>query len=223
MLTVTNDWKQTYPGAHFGMLVMRDVSNPTLHAGLDRVKAELESELRARFKDRSELKLLEPVRAYQTYYKKFDKTFHILQQLDSLIFKGKPIPSVAGLVESMFIEELRNALLTAGHDLESVEVPVTLDVARGDEKYIRINGKDQIVKSRDMVLKDSRGIISSVLYGPDQRTSIRPSTTDVLFTVYSVPGIAEKKVVEHLQGIEANVKMIAPRAFTDIREIYGTD
>ncbi|MCX5874183.1 MAG: phenylalanine--tRNA ligase beta subunit-related protein [Deltaproteobacteria bacterium] len=223
MLTVTNNWKKTYPGAHCGILVMNNVSNPLQHAGLDRVKREIEADLRALFKDRSELKLLEPIRAYQSYYKEFNKTYHVLQQLESVIFKGKPIPTVSALVESMFIEELRNLLLTAGHDLDSVEAPVTLDVAKGDEDYTLINGRDQIVKPRDMILKDLKGVISSVLYGPDQRTRITPSTSNVLFVVYAVPGISEKMVTQHLQGIEANVKIIAPQAFTYILKVYGTD
>lgn len=223
MLTVTNNWKKTYPGAHCGILVMNNVSNPLQPAGLDRVKREIEADLRALFKDRSELKLLEPIRAYQSYYKEFNKTYHVLQQLESVIFKGKPIPTVSALVESMFIEELRNLLLTAGHDLDSVEAPVTLDVAKGDEDYTLINGRDQIVKPRDMILKDLKGVISSVLCGPDQRTRITPSTSNVLFVVYAVPGISEKMVTQHLQGIEANVKIIAPQTFTYILKVYGTD
>ena len=223
MLTVTNNWKKTYPGAYFGILAMKNVANPAQHSGLDRVKRELEADLRVLFKDRGELKSLQPIRAYQNYYKGFNKTYHLLQQLESVIFKGKPIPTVSPLVESMFIEELRNLLLTAGHDLESVEVPVTLDVARGDEQYTLINGQDQIVKPKDMILKDLKGVISSILYGPDQRTRITSSTTSVLFTVYSVPGIGEKVVTQHLQGIEANVKIVAPQAFTDVLKVYGAD
>ena len=223
MLTVTRNWKQTYPGAHFGVLVMKNVCNPAQHPGLDLVKRELEADLKALFKDRRELKSLDSIKAYHSYYKHFDKTYHVLQQLESVIFKNKPIPAVSAIVECMFIEELRNSLLTAGHDLNLVKTPVTLDVATGDENYVRLNGQDQLVKPKDMVVKDLEGIISSLIYGPDQRTRITHSTCNVFFTVYGVPGIGEKMVAQHLQGIEANVKIIAPQAFTDILKVYGSD
>lgn len=220
MLIVTDAWRRTYPGARFGVLVMKDVANPPQHQGLDKIKTELESDFRALFKDRGELKTLEPVKAYQQYYKRFDKTYHVLQQLESVIFKKKPIASVSALVECMFIEEIRNSLLTAGHDLDFVENPITLDVAKGDESFIRINGQDQTIKSGDMILRDSKGIISSVLYGPDHRTRIRPSTTNVLFTVYAVPGIGDQVVKQHIQGIESNVKIVAPGSSTNLLEIF---
>lgn len=223
MFTVTSNWKQTYPGAHLGILVMKNVCNPTQHPKLDLVKRELEADLRALFTDRSELKLLEPVRAYRNYYSRFDKTYHVLQQLESVIFKGKPIPAVSALVECMFIEELRNSLLTAGHDFDLVKAPVTLDVARDDEHYTRLNGQDQAVKPNDMIIKDSMGIISSLIYGPDKRTRITHSTHNVLFTVYGVPGISAKMVTQHLEGIEANVKVVSPEASTDLLKVYGTD
>ncbi len=223
MFTVSDDWRQTYPGAHFGILVIKNVCNPPQHPGLDNAKRELEADLRALFKDRSELKLLEPIRAYRQYYKQFNKTYHVLQQLDSVIFKSKPIPTVSALVESMFIEELRNSLLTAGHDLDLVEEPITLDVAVGHEDYTRLNGQNQIVKPKDMIIRDSKGIISSLIYGPDQRTRITHSTKNVLFTVYGVPGIGERPVTQHLQGIEANVRIFAPLASTDILKVYAAD
>lgn len=49
--------------------------------------------------------------------------------------EGQVRPSVAALVEAMFIAELKNLLLTAGHDLDAVELPLKLDIARGGERY----------------------------------------------------------------------------------------
>ena len=223
MFSVSDEWKQAYPKVYFGVLVMKNVCNPSQHSGLDLVKRELELDLRTLFKDRGELKALQPIQAYKNYYKRFDKTYHVLQQLDSVIFKGKSIPAVSALVESMFIEELRNSLLTAGHDFDSVEEPVTLDIATGNESYTRLSGQEQIVKPKDMIVRDSKGIISSLIYGPDQRTRITQSTQNILFTVYGVPGIGEMPVLQHLRGIEANVRIFAPSASTDVLEVYTTD
>lgn len=223
MFTVSDEWKTAYPNAFVGVLVMSDVSNPESHPGLDTKKKQLEDDLRTLFRDRDELRALGPIVAYKEYYKRFKKTYHVLQQVESVIFKGKSVPKVAALVEGMFMEELRNMLLTAGHDLDTVQEPVTLKVAKGDETYVRINGQEQVLKAGDMFISDAEGIISSVIYGPDKRTRILPSTARVLFTTYAPPGITERSVQQHLEGIEANVKLVAPDARTDLLKVYGAD
>jgi DNA/RNA-binding domain of Phe-tRNA-synthetase-like protein len=125
-------------------------------------------------------------------------------------------------VEVMFVAELKNLLLTAGHDLDAVQVPVKLDVAEGSERYIRLNGQEQGLKPGDMMIADAQGVISCVLYGPDRRTRITPETRQVLFTVYAPPGIGEQAVHDHLQDIQANVLLVAPQADVELLEVVGT-
>jgi len=202
-----------------GVLAMGDVANPASHAAMDRIKEELEEQIRARFADKEELRALDRLQAYRAYYKRFKKTYHVQLQLESIAFKGKSIPSVAALVEAMFAAELKNLLLTAGHDLDIVEPPVTLDVAQGHERYARINGQEQKLKAGDMFIADSQGVLSSVIYGPDQRTPILPGTRRVLFTVYAPPGIPSEAVQEHLQDMEGYVRLIAPQAETELLQV----
>jgi DNA/RNA-binding domain of Phe-tRNA-synthetase-like protein len=223
MFRVSDDWKRAYPGAHAGILAMSNVINSTRHSELDHQKEELETDLRALFTDRDSLKSLVPIKAYQEYFKRFKKTYHVFQQLESVIFKGKSIPQVAALVEAMFMEELRNMLLTAGHDLDVVKTPLKLDIAKGNEKYIRMNGQEQVLKAGDMMIADSDAVISSVIYGPDRRTMITPATNRVLFTVYGVPGISEQSARQHLEGIEANIRLVSPDAELELLEVYGTE
>jgi DNA/RNA-binding domain of Phe-tRNA-synthetase-like protein len=117
---------------------------------------------------------------------------------------------VAALVEAMFMAELKNQLLTAGHDLAALVQPFGVDIANGDEHYVRINGQEQSLKEGDMVITDAKGIMSSVLYGPDQRTQIRPETTAVVFTVYAPAGISSTMVADHLDDIRGYVALFAP-------------
>jgi DNA/RNA-binding domain of Phe-tRNA-synthetase-like protein len=222
MFGVSEAWQAAYHGAFAGVLAMANVANPQEHAGLDRRKEELEAQLRTRFAGRKEeLRALAPLAAYKAYYKRFGKTYHVQMQLESVALKGQSIPRVAALVETMFMAELKNLLLTAGHDLDVVQPPVRLDVASGAERYVRINGQEQELKAGDMFIADARGILSSILYGPDQRTQITPATRRALFTVYAPPGIVESAVYRHLQDIEANVRLIAPEAATELLTVYG--
>ena len=225
MFTVSEAWKKAYPGAAVGVLAMRNVVNPESHPALDKRKEELETQLRARFSgyDRAALKALPTIQAYNNYYKRFKKSYHVQLQLESVALKGTSIPRVAALVEAMFVAELKNLLLTAGHDLEAVQRPVGLDVAEGTERYIRLNGQEQQLKPGDMMIADAQGVISSVIYGPDRRTQITSETRQVLFTVYAPPGIGKQTVHDHLQDIQANVLLVAPEAHVELLEVYGTE
>jgi DNA/RNA-binding domain of Phe-tRNA-synthetase-like protein len=120
----------------------------------------------------------------------------------------------------MFMAELKNLLLTAGHDLEAIQLPVRLDVSTGSERYILLNGQEQVLKPGDMMMADEQGIISSVLYGPDRRTRITPDTRRVLFAVYAPAGIGEQAVRQHLQDIQTDVMLVAPDAEVESLEVY---
>jgi len=224
MLTLSDTWRTTYPTASQGLLVMSAVANAERHAGLEQSKAELEEELRARFAgyDKAGLAALPSVQPYVAYYAKFKKTYHVLLQLESVALKGKTLPRAAALVEAMFMAELKDQLLTAGHDLESIRQPLRLDVAKGDERYIMLNGKEDKIKPGDIYMADAEGVTSSILYGPDQRTRLTPQTRKALFTTYAPPGIPALAVQQHLEEIQATVRLIAPEARTELLTVYSS-
>ncbi|MBA3074674.1 MAG: hypothetical protein FP831_13815 [Anaerolineae bacterium] len=223
MVTINQYFSSVYPSAHVGILVICRVENITAHPALEARKRELEADLRSRFADK-EIQVLEetsPLPAYTAYYKRFDKTYHVLGQLKSIIYKDKSVPSVSSLVESMFIAELKNGLLTAGHDLDRVEGALSINVSTGDEHYTVMRGVDQQLKSGDLYIADTQGIISAIIYGPDQRTQITPETKNVLFTVYAPEGIDPKDVEKHLTYIRDLVLLVTPTAKVDMLQVIG--
>ena len=224
MFEISSAWKSAYPGASIGVLVMSGVSNPQNHPKLHERQEHLEATLRSKYAsyDRAGLKALPVLAAYNTYYKQFKKTYHVQHQLESIVFKQRSIPSVAALVEAMFMAELKNLLLTAGHDLNKVVEPLRIDVAQGNESYIRMNGQQQTAKEEDMMIVDREGILSTILYGPDLRTQIRPETKQVIFTVYAPQGIELEEVQKHLEDLQENVEIIAPQASVEFLDTLGT-
>lgn len=223
MFQVSDNWKVAFPDAHVGVLVIRDVVNPPSHAELERRKSALEQELRTRYagQDRAALSHLPILQAYAAYYRRFKKTYHVQLQLESIVFKDKTIPTVAALVEAMFMAEIKNLLLTAGHDRDALQVPLTLDAAQGDERYTLLRGQEQALKAGDMFIQDEAGVISSILYGPDQRTAINAQTRHVIFTTYAPTGIAAETVQSHLQDLQQNVLLIAPDARVELQQVCG--
>jgi len=223
MFNVTSAWKSAFPGAHAGVLAMRNISNPAHHAGLEKRKMELEAQLRLQFsgQDRATIASHPVLSVYGEYYKRFKKTYHVQLQLESIVLKGKSIPTVASLVECMFMAEVKNMLLTAGHDLDTLQLPLTLDVTTGNESYVLLRGENQVVKAGDMMISDGLGIISNIVYGPDQRTQITAETLNVVFTVYAPVGINEQAITQHLEDIRDYVLIIAPQAQVEILNVYG--
>ncbi|GAG66712.1 unnamed protein product [marine sediment metagenome] len=224
MLIISDEIKKVYPEALLGILAIRNVCNPNQHEELDRCKLELENNLREKYAvfglDKAYLKNMEPIKTYSDYYKRFKKTYHVLLQLESIVFKNKSIPKVASLVEAMFMAEIKNLLLTAGHDLDAIDLPIKLDVSSGGEKYIQLSGQEKDLIHNDMMVSDLQGITSSIIYGPDKRTQIKPDTRNVLFVVYAPPGIEKSKVFQHLQDIQKYVHIIAPKSEVELLKVY---
>lgn len=223
MLELTEGLCAVYPGAPVGAMLMRGVENPLRSDRLEAAKEKLLADLRAKFRDRQAIADLPAVKIYSEYYRRFKKTYHVLMQIESVAVKGRPLPGVAALVEAMFMAELKNALLTAGHDYDHIVSPLRMDVARGGEEYTKLNGEAAVVKAGDMMLTDADGVLGSVIYGPDQRSSITTATQNVLFVIYGLPGLSAAAVQEHLADIAAYVHLVAPAAVVAAQTVPRAD
>ena len=219
MIQITEQWKNSFPGAGVGIIVIDQVTNSEHSEALDEKKRTIENELRTQFPSRNALIENSIINAYVAYYKKFTKTYHVQQQMESVIFKNKSIPSVAGLVETMFMAELKNGLLTAGHDYHSLQFPLKLNVVVEGDQYVLMNGKMQTAKSGDMSISDEAGIISSIIHGPDHRTRINSETKKVMFVVYALSGIPHHYVFQHLSDMFSYIKLFAPNAEVELQKI----
>jgi DNA/RNA-binding domain of Phe-tRNA-synthetase-like protein len=222
MLSVTDAWRAAHSGSAVGVLVMRGVSNPAHHPGLDQRVSDWQAELATRFgaSDRAALRALPVLQAYAAHYRRFRKTYHVELQLESVLFKGRAIPRSPALVCAMVAAELRNLLLTAGHDLAAVEAPIILDTATGGERYLLLNGREEELKAGDMMMRDRQGVISSVIYGPDHRTRITPDTRDAVFAVYAPAGIGDALVRRHLEDLRDAVLLVTPDASIEALDVH---
>ncbi|MFT4039113.1 MAG: hypothetical protein QM692_13085 [Thermomicrobiales bacterium] len=220
-LTVTPSWLTAHPGATFGLIAFSGVQNPASHEAINAAASALEEDLRARFgpDDRDALRAEPPLPAYAAYYKRFGQRYHVGMQLESVALKGKPIPRVAALVEAMFVSELATLLLTGGHDLDQLSLPVTLDAGAG-QAFTAPGGKPQTVKEGDMFVADAEGrVLSAVITGPSETARIAPETTGALFYAYGPPGVSAEAMGAHLDAIARNVRLIIPGATLLAREV----
>ncbi len=214
MLKVSPNWKAQEPDSSLGLLVIRGAPNIPDHPELKKAKKALEEELRVRYAgmDRKALREEPILAAYDAFYRRFRKSYHVQLQLESVVFKGKPILSPSALVTCMFMAELKTGLLTAAHDFDSLDLPLTAEISAGEETYQQLNGTIKQLKAGDLYIRDLQGILSSVIYGPDKRTQIRPDTVNSLFTTYGPPGITVSQVEAQLEILEGYIMLFAPEA-----------
>jgi DNA/RNA-binding domain of Phe-tRNA-synthetase-like protein len=222
MLVITDECRNAYPGISAGLLIMKNVWNLQSHEELESRKQELQSSLRSEFSEytRKDFKDIETIKIYVDYYKKFKKSYHVLLQLESVVLKNKSIPDVSALVETMFMAELKNLLLTASHDVKYVEFPLSIDVSKGSEEFLTISNKTQQLYANDLFCAGQKEIISDIVYGPDFNTRIRPDTEEVMHVVYGLPGIDEKEVMNHLMDIKEYTEIFSPEAEVQVMKVY---
>ena len=214
MIICSDTWKEQQPPAWVGILAVSGAPNTDQSPELRHASQQLEEELRERFGslDRPKLRALPVFAAYDSFYRRFKKTYHVQLQLESVVFKGKQIRYPSALVGAMFMAELKTGLLTAAHDLEAIKLPLTADIAQGAETYQRLDGSHQELKAGDLYIRDQNKILSSVIYGPDQATQVTANTERAVYTTYGPPGITREQVLEELQILESYIHLFAPHA-----------
>jgi DNA/RNA-binding domain of Phe-tRNA-synthetase-like protein len=215
--------KEVYPDAKVGVLVIEGVDNKAGLAPLDGPKGAVQAELRTKFKglSRNELDQMAVLKEYSEYYRNFGKTYHVRLQLESVV-GGKDIPMISALVTSMFLAEMKNQILTAGHDLDLLDLPLDASVGLGSEEYLMMSGQEQVVRAEDLFIADRLGVISSIIHGPDKRTKITAKTSRVLYTTYMPGGIDEAAGLAHLEDIASFVKMADSGARVDLMQVIGS-
>ncbi|MFW9929989.1 MAG: phenylalanine--tRNA ligase beta subunit-related protein, partial [Candidatus Thorarchaeota archaeon] len=148
-------------------------------------------------------------------FQRWDKTYPIEFQIQS-IMKGRNLPLVSVLVDCMFHSELKNRLLTSGHDLDQIIGNLFFDVTVGNEEYLKIDGKSQQLKIGDILLRDENDILANILYGPAKRTSITMDTKNALYFAWCPDGILISTIENHLQEILSTLEKIYGKILSEV-------
>ena len=212
-IALTLAFRATFPEGIFGALTARGCPNRPRAERLDDEKRAVEERLRLRFPE--EMIDADPVaRAYAAYFRRHGARYPVVHQARTIL-SGRPIESPSALVEAMFTAEVDSLVLTSGHDLDALRGHLWVDIARDGESYTKINGKVQALRPGDMVVRDSAGIIACVLYGPDQRTRLRPESGTALFGAWCPVDVAPPVVEAHLASLARLLGREWPEATVD--------
>jgi len=211
VISATEEWRTAHPGATIGLLELSGLENTRSSSRLSERKREIEADLRERYKGftRQDFLALPVMAEYDRYYTRFNKTYHVQLQLESIVLKGKRLPDVSPAVDANFMAELETLILTASHDSQKVRGPIVIDVSREGEQMTQMNGAPKAIRSGDMIMRDADGICCSIIYGQDARSPISPETSRVLYVAYAPAGVAADAVERQLRGIEENLRLFS--------------
>jgi DNA/RNA-binding domain of Phe-tRNA-synthetase-like protein len=213
-ISATEPWRIHQPGAIIGLLEVSGLDNSVSSPALNERKREIEAGLRVRYSEftRPDFLALPVMAAYDRYYRRFDKTYHVQLQLESIVLKGRQLPDVSPAVDANFMAEVETLVLTAGHDVGRLRPPILIDVSREGDLMTQMNGTTRPIRPGDMIMRDADGISCSIIYGQDDRSPIRSETSHVLYVAYAPAGIPAETVDLQLQTIEANIRLFSPGA-----------
>jgi DNA/RNA-binding domain of Phe-tRNA-synthetase-like protein len=222
-ITATDAWRRAHPGAVIGLLELSGVDNSTASPALNARKREIEARLRQQYQGctRPDFLKLPLMAAYDRYYNRFDKTYHVLLQLESIVLKGKPLPDVSPAVDANFMAEVETLVLTAGHDAGRLLPPVWMDVSASGEQMTQMGGAVKTLRPGDMLMRDGGGVACTILYGQDARSPITAQSSHLLYVAYAPTGISPEAVEGQLSAIESNIRLFSPGARLEQRNLLA--
>lgn len=222
-ISTTDEWRSAHPGAMIGILEISGAESVHASLRLDQQKREIEARLRERYQgfSRQDFLSLPVMSAYQKYYKRFSKTYHVLLQVESIVSKGKSLPDVSPLVDSNFTAEVDTLVLTAGHDVAKLRGPISMDVSREGDRITQMNGGTKAILAGDMIMKDTEDICCSIIYGQDNRSPISLETSHVLYVAYAPAGVPAETVDLQLTKIEENIRLFSPTAIVENHRLFS--
>jgi DNA/RNA-binding domain of Phe-tRNA-synthetase-like protein len=223
LISAVDEWRTTHSGAIIGLLELSGVENTLSSPKLDERKRETEARLREGYSGftRQDFLSLPVMSNYERYYKRFNKTYHVQLQVESIVLKGKNLPNISPLVDSNFIAEVETLVLTAGHDVAKLHGPILIDVSRDGDDLTQMNGTAKAIRAGDMIMRDANGVCCSFIYGQDNRSPISLETSRVLYVAYAPAGVPSETVDAQLQRIEENIRLFSPTAVVERHQLLS--
>ena len=149
---------------------------------------------------------------YVRFFKKFKKTYPVVLQFESVMFKGLPFPKGDPVTAVPFLLELTTQVLSGTHDVDQLQGPVTLYLATAKEPFQGRGERELHTYPGDFCARDQGGIIFSEIAGTDGRTCARPESRHVFYPVFGTPELPAAAIEQAMARLERYVSVLAPQA-----------
>lgn len=146
------------------------------------------------------------------YFKKFKKTYTVMQQFESFLLKGREFPNYTAINQVPFLAELKTHHLLGAHDVDKMEGKLV--IYKASEKADFEGMGDRIVHTypNDITGKDDKGIILSMIAGADNRTFVTDDSRNVAYMVFGTEGMDKAQMENAMNVLEEYAKVLAADA-----------
>ena len=129
----------------------------------------------------------------------------------------KGLPGGSPLVKALLLSEMSTGLLMGAQDAAAIQGPLVFDLAEEGETF-RGMRSDVLCRKDEIILIDSEGIIATLFQGPDRRTRLNKNTKDIVFFVFSVPGVSATHVREAVESVRGLFKAACAEIHAQVHE-----
>ncbi len=148
---------------------------------------------------------------YVRYFKKYKKTYPVLQQVESWLLKGRPFPENNPINSVTFLTELTTRMLLGTHDADRVEGSIRLFCPTEKGTFPGMRGPAHVYPG-DVTGRDEKDIVLSLIAGPDDRTCLQPDTRHVAYLFFGVPGVTAAELARVQEKLMSYADILAPGA-----------
>jgi len=138
------------------------------------------------------------IQAFESFFTQNGFRSPLGDQLKHVQEKG--LPGGSPLVQALLLSEMSTGLLMGAQDAAAIRGPLVCDLAEEGEAFKGMRA-EVLCRKGEIVLRDSEGIIASLFQGPDRRTRLNKDTKDIVFFVFSVPGMGAVDVQEGMEAV----------------------
>ena len=148
---------------------------------------------------------------YVRYFKKYKKTYPVLQQVESWLLKGRPFPEYNPINSVTFLTELTTRMLLGTHDADRIRGALRLFCPAEKGSFPGMRGESHYYPG-DVTGADAEGVVLSLIAGPHARTCLQPDTRHVAFLFFGVPGVSAQEISQVQNKLMDYAAVLAPGA-----------
>ena len=102
---------------------------------------------------------------YFRFFRKFKKTYPVMQQFETVMFKGRPFPEDDPVTALPFLLELTTFVLSGTHDIDRLDGALTIFTPDAKLPFDGMRGDSTHTYPNDICGRDETGIIFSMILG----------------------------------------------------------
>lgn len=174
-----------------GVVTVREVDPAALEAALSSAQRSVS------FSDAAP-SVMRRVQAFESFFTQNGFRSPLADQLKHVQERGLPGGSL--LVKALLLSEISTGTLMGAQDAAAVRGQLVCDLAEDGETFRGMRAEVRCRKG-EIVLRDSESIIATLFQGPDRRTRLNKDTKDIVFFIFSAPGISAADVQEGVETV----------------------